>query len=199
MVQPLAPILKEADAFFMAESKLHDTARSLARLLDEEGIPYAIAGALALAAHGRIRLTEDVDVLIRKDDLARFKQKWLGRGYVELTAGLKAIRDTHRSVKIDFLLTGEFPGDGLPKPVSFPDPAKEPTVGDDLRVLSLDTLLELKLASGMTAPHRGQDLVDVTELIRVRNLPRDHAQALNEYVRAEYLELWELAQIRDDY
>jgi hypothetical protein len=198
-VQPLAPILKEADAYFMAESKLHDAARSLARLFDEEGIPYAIAGALALAAHGRVRLTEDVDVLIRKDDLARFKQKWLGRGYVEITKGLKAVRDTQRSVKIDFLLAGEFPGDGLPKPVSFPDPIALPVEGGDLRVLPLDTLMELKLASGMTAPQRGQDLVDVTELIRVRKLPREHAEALAEYVRAKYLELWELAQIRDDY
>src|SRR5260221_14390008 len=105
MEQSLGPILRDADANFMGQSKLHETARALARLLDEEGIPYAIAGALALAVHGRVRLTEDVDVLLRKEDLAAFKQKWLGRGYAEL----------------DFLLVGDFSGDGKPKPVAFPD------------------------------------------------------------------------------
>ncbi len=73
MEQSLGPILRDADAYFMGQSKLHETARALARLLDEEGIPYAIAGALALAVHGRVRLTEDVDVLLRKEDLAAFK------------------------------------------------------------------------------------------------------------------------------
>ncbi len=72
-------------------------------------------------------------------------------------------------------------------------------MSDDLRVLSLRTLIELKLASGMTAPHRGQDLVDVMELIRGRGLAKEYGDSLNEYVRARYLDLWELAQTRDDY
>jgi hypothetical protein len=199
MAQGLEPILREADDYFMGQSKLHEAARALARLLDDEGIPYLISGALALAAHGRVRLTEDVDVLLRREDLAAFKQKWLGRGYVEITPGLKAVRDTQRNVKVDFLLAGEFPGDGKPKPVVFPDPAKEDAIGEELRVLSLRTLIELKLAAGMTAPHRGQDLVDVMELIRVRGLSREYADSLNEYVRAKYLEQWQLAQVRDDY
>jgi hypothetical protein len=199
MAQALEPILREADGYFMGESKLHETARALARLLDDDGIPYAISGALALAAHGRVRLTEDVAILLRREDLAAFKQKWLGRGYVEITPGLKAVRDTHRNVKVDFLLAGEFPGDGKPKPVAFPDPATEDATGEDLRVLSLRTLIELKLASGMTAAHRGQDLVDVMELIRVRGLSREYADSLNEYVRAKYLEQWQLARVRDDY
>lgn len=54
------------------------------------------------------------------------------------------------------------------------------------RVLPLHRLIELKLASGMTAAHRGQDLVDVMELIRARDLPRDFAEQLDAYVRAEY-------------
>jgi hypothetical protein len=198
-VQPLGPILKEADAYFMAESKLHDTALALGRILSAEGVPYAIAGALALAVHGRVRMTEDIDVLIRKEDLVRFKRAWLGRGYVEIAAGLKAIRDTERGVRIDFLLAGEFPGDGKPKPVAFPDPKVEPVVGDELKVLSLGTLIELKIASGMTARHRAQDHVDVVALVRARNLGRDYATELDEYVREKYLELWELAQVRDDY
>jgi len=183
----------------MGRSQLHEAARELARLFEAQGIPYAIGGALALGVHGRRRLTEDVDVLIRREDLSRFKSQWLGRGYVEITPGLKAIRDTQRNVKIDFLITGDYPGDGKPKPVAFPDPATQPTEADGFRVLSLETLVELKLASGMTAPHRGQDLVDVMELIRIRDLPAGYADRLSEYVREKYSEMWQLAQAHDDY
>jgi len=199
MAQSLSRVLDDADEYFMQRSRLHEAARELARLFDAKGIPYAIGGALALGVHGRRRLTEDVDILVRREDLAVFKQTWLGRGYVEITPGLKAIRDTQRNVKIDFLLAGDYPGDGKPKPVVFPDPSIQYVETDGLRVLSLETLVELKLASGMTAAHRGQDLVDVMELIRVRGLPPEFAERLNEFVRAKYAEMWVLAQARDDY
>jgi hypothetical protein len=192
-------VLQEADAYLVGRSRLQDAARALARIFDEERIPYALAGAIALGVHGRVRLTEDVDVLLRREDLARFKRSWLGRGYVEPTPGLKAVRDTARDVRIDFLLAGDYPGDGAPKPVAFPDPATRATELDGLRVLDLDALIELKLASGMTAAHRGQDLVDVMELIRARALPIEHAEHLHAWVREKYRELWRLAQVRDDY
>lgn len=60
-------------------------------------------------------------------------------------------------------------------------------------------LIELKLASGMTAPHRARDIADVIDLIRARSLPEDHCERLNPYVREKYLELWQLAQVVDDY
>jgi hypothetical protein len=106
----------------MGRSRIHAAARALVRIFDDEGIPYAIAGAIALGAHGRVRLTEAVDVLLPREDLARFKRGWLGRGYVEPTPGLKAVRDTTRNVRVDFLLSGDYPGDGAPKPIAFPDP-----------------------------------------------------------------------------
>lgn len=53
----LAAILDEADAFFMGKGKLHEAAGRISRNFDEMGIPYAIAGAVALAAHGRRRLS----------------------------------------------------------------------------------------------------------------------------------------------
>jgi hypothetical protein len=192
-------VLEEADAYLTGRSRLQDAVRALVRILDEEGIPYAIAGAIALGAHGRLRLTEDVDVVLRRDDLARFKRSWLGRGYTEPTPGLKAVRDTARNVRIDFMLTGDYPGDGAPKPIAFPDPTTRTTESDGFRVLDLDALIELKLASGMTAPQRGQDLVDVMELIRARALPLDHAERLHPWVREKFRELWQLAQVRDDY
>lgn len=183
----------------MGRSDVHGAARAIARLFEEEGIVYAIAGALALGAHGRPRLTDDVDILIRREDLASFKERWLGRGYVEVTKGLKAVRDTAHGVKLDFLIVGEFPGDGQPKPVAFPDPATQSSTGDGFRIVDLPTLIELKLASGMTAPHRARDIADVIDLIRARSLPREYGGQLNPYVRDKFDELWELGQIEEDY
>jgi hypothetical protein len=40
------------------------TARWIADRLDEEHLPYAISGALALAAHGVPRMTKDVDLAV---------------------------------------------------------------------------------------------------------------------------------------
>jgi hypothetical protein len=144
-------------------------------------------------------VTEDVDLLLTREGLAELKRRCLGLGYVEQFAGSKGLRDTQYGVKIDVLLAGDFPGDGKPKPVVFPDPASEPLHrGGRYAVLSLERLIELKLASGMTAPHRLKDLADVLELVRVRRLPRELAQRLDPYVRAKFEELWVAAQAPDD-
>ncbi len=182
----------------MGRSNLHEAARRLARIFDEMGIVYAVAGAMALAAYGRRRMTEDIDILVTAEDLARFKAEWIGRGYVEIRPGLKAIRDTDLGVRIDFIVSGQFPGDGKPKSVVFPVPQPDYPDAGGLRVLPLDVLIELKLASGMTAAHRGQDLVDVMEVVRARHLPRELANALDPFVRAEFERQWQLAQIGDD-
>jgi hypothetical protein len=184
----------------MNESPIQRAARAIASRLDELEIKYAVAGALSLAAHGFVRATEDVDILVSREDLERFKSEWLGRGYVNLRPGGKAVRDTAEGVKIDFLIEGEFPGDGAPKPVRFPNPLEASVESGGFRVLSLERLLELKLASGMTAPHRLQDLADVQRLIQVRHLLRDTAVALDPYVREKFDELWVSAQHdADDY
>jgi len=59
-----------------------------------------------------------------------------------------------------------------------------------VRIVTLEKLVELKLASGMTAPDRLKDLADVQELIKVRGLTADFAATLNPYVRDKFLELY---------
>ena len=191
-------LLAEGQDYFMGVGRLHDAAAAIGGLLTDATIDYAIAGALALGEHGFKRFTSDVDVLIRREDLARFKTQWLGRGYVDVRPGGKAIRDTANNVKIDFLLTGDFPGDGKPKPVAFPDPKAAAVQGTKYRVVSLPRLIEMKLASGMTAPHRLHDLADILRLIREAGLPKALAFELDPYVRAKFDELWILAQHEDD-
>ena len=71
-------IAKRVDDFMMERSPVHDTMRRLAQTLGDLGIPFAIAGAMAANAHGHRRTTAAVDVLVRREDLVRFKDRWIG-------------------------------------------------------------------------------------------------------------------------
>lgn len=184
----------------MGKSPVHGASARVSQALKDLNISFAIAGALAANIHGYHRTTGDVNILLMAEGLAEFKGRWLGRGWVEVFPGSKAVRDTEHNVKIDILNTGGFPGDGKPKPVAFPDPATVAEISPDgTPVLPLLVLIELKLASGMTAAHRPRDLDDVIQLIRVNALPIEYALQLHPYVQDRFRELWTAAQITDDY
>jgi hypothetical protein len=68
-----------------------------------------------------------------------------------------------------------------------------------MRMLDLRSLIELKLASWMTAPHRPRDMDDVIRLIKIHGLSRAYADRLHDYVRDEFDKLWALAQVKDRY
>ncbi len=186
--------VENAQRFFMGEADVQRALERLARLLDEKGIPYAVIGAMALNEWGYRRVTVDVDVLLAPDGLQSLKDEVLGRGYVEKFPGSRGLRDTEAGVNIDVILAGEYPGDGRPKPVVFPHPAQAAIRGRRVALLPLPQLIELKLASGLSAPHRLKDLADVLELIRILSLPKGMAESLDTSVRAKYEELWQAAQ-----
>jgi hypothetical protein len=191
-------ILQEASEFFMQRGNVNQTLRDLARRLDEAGIPYAVLGAIALGQHGMPRMTMDIDVLLTPQGLAQFKARYLGRGYVPAFPGAeKTFRYGDTGVRIEVITTGEYPGDGLPKPVSFPDPQEASVEIGGVRVVTLERLIELKLASGMTAAHRLRDLADVQDLIRFLGLPEELAERLDGSVRPVYQKLWSQSQAPD--
>ena len=193
-------IAQQADEFFMNRSPIHDTMKRLVVSLGELNIPFAIAGAMAANAHGHRRTTADVDILIREGDLQRFKEERFGLGWVEKFEGSKNFRDATNSVSVDTLIVGQYPGDGRPKPVAFPEPETVAEIDDEgIPYVSLKTLLELKIASGMTAQHRLQDMADVIQLIRANKLPQEYSSELNPYVAEKYVELWKSAQVDEDY
>ncbi len=185
-----AASLAVAGRFFMRDDPVFNTLRTIAARLNQLEIPYAIVGGMALVAHGYDRTTVDVDILVRPDDLLKIHERLEGLGYVRPFQGSKNLRDAMTKVKIEFLTTGSFPGDGRSKPVAFPEPAHVAVEIDGIRYLRLPTLVELKLASGMTNAGRLKDLADVQELIRTLKLDRNFAQQLNPYVREKFDELW---------
>lgn len=191
-------ILQEASEFFMERGNVYQALHDLAHRLDEAGIPYAILGGIALGQHGMPRMTMDIDVLLTPEGLGEFKKQCVGRGYVPAFPGAeKTFRAAETGVRIEVITTGEYPGDGLPKAVRFPDPRESSVEIKGIRVVTLERLVELKLASGMTAAHRLRDLADVQDLIRALSLPLEFAERLDSSVRALYQKLWSESQAPD--
>ncbi|HKI36908.1 MAG TPA: nucleotidyltransferase family protein [Gemmataceae bacterium] len=182
----------EGSMHFENESKVHKTLRKITNRLDKLGIPYAVVGGMALFFHGYRRFTEDVDLLVTREGLQKVHESLEGSGYLPPFTGSKHLRDTDTGVKVEFLTTGDYPGDGKPKPVAFPDPTGLTVEVDGMRFLKLAKLIELKLASGMTNPTRGKDLVDVQEIITARKLPENFAEQLDPFVQDKYREIWTL-------
>jgi len=195
MLQPKTSVIdvyEEARRYFMGEGTLNKTLARLSNDLEERGIDYMVIGAVALLAHGYPRFTEDIDLVMTAEGLQKFHEELVGLGYVPAFPGArKRLRSTTDNVSIEVMTTGEYPGDGKPKPVSMPEPAQASTEIDGIKVVTLEKLIELKLASGISAPDRLKDLADVQELIKIRNLGADFALNLDPYVRAKYLELEE--------
>ncbi len=192
-------MLREGDALFRQQGAAYDTLRRLVRRFAAEDIPYALIGGMALISHGYRRYTEDVDILLTAEGLSFFRQKCVGRGYVPAFSGArKTFRDTANNVRIEIVVTGEYPGDGKPKRVVFPDPLQASSEQDGIRVIQLEKLIELKLASGLSAAHRLRDLADVQDLIMALRLPLDLADRLDASVRVEYRRLWAAAQLAGD-
>ncbi len=181
--------MSEGSLFFEGKGKVQVALQRIARRLNEIGIPYAVVGGMALFHYGHRRFTEDVDILVTREGLKQIHAALDGLGYVRSSYS-KHLRDTDAGVKIEFLISGEFPGDGKRKPVAFPDPKGVSVESAGISILNLETLVELKLASGLSNTERGKDLVDVQELIKELRLPADFAERLNPYVQQEYRLLW---------
>jgi hypothetical protein len=182
--------MSESDQYFQGKGEVHRTLKRLAQRLDEFEINYVVVGGLAMYKHGYIRFTDDVDLLVTRDALKEIHRRLDGLGYLPPFSGSKNLRDTDNGVKIEFLVTGEFPGDGKPKPVAFPNPDAVATDEAGIRYINLPALIELKLASGMTNIDRAKDIGDVVELIKAANLPIEFGDSLNPFVQEKYRELW---------
>ena len=175
---------------FDKTNQVFRTLERIAAKLKEIGVPYALVGGLAMFHHGYRRFTEDVDILVSRAGLKTIHDRLEGLGYLPPFTGSKHLRDVESGVKIEFLIEGDYPGDGKPKPVSFPDPQSVAVEIDGIQCLRLPKLVELKLASG-TAPNRLKDLADVQEMIRILELSIDFGEQLDSSVRDSYRLLWE--------
>jgi len=182
-------VVSEGERLFQGQGRLRTTYERLTNRLEASNISYTLVGGYALILHGVRRFTEDIDLLVTRSGLDRLHRKLIGQGYVRVAPESRNLRDVETGVQIEFLVTGEFPGDGKAKSLAFPDPGTVIEIREGINVIDLKSLIELKLASGMTAKERLQDLADVQRLIQYHHLSPDFAQELHPYVQSKFLEL----------
>ncbi|MGB6309487.1 MAG: DUF6036 family nucleotidyltransferase [Steroidobacteraceae bacterium] len=108
--------------------------------LERAGVRYIVAGGLAVNAHGYLRFTKDVDIvvqLVRENIVLQF---W---------------SDKHPETPINMFVTEPFPFDE-----EYSRALVKPLHGSiDVRFVSLPTLVRMKETAG-----RSQDLVDIENL-----------------------------------
>lgn len=181
--------MNESSLFFDGQGRVQQTLRRITKRLNDLNIPYAVAGGMALFYHGYRRYTEDVDILITQAGVDKLHEAVDGLGFVRPFSVSKNLRDADTGVKIEFLITGAFPGDGKPKAVAFPDPADVATEISGVKFLNVPAFVTLKLTSGLTGADRGKDIIDVFELIKAAPLDDSLAPQLAPFVQPKYLEL----------
>jgi hypothetical protein len=186
--------LREIDMYFQGRDPVHQTMRRLVRRLAKASIPHAVAGGMAVFAHKYRRTTDDVDVLLTRQGLERFRELFVPKKYEPWPRRSRRFTDRISKVSVDFLVTGLFPGSGEPGPVVYPDPESVRTVIEKTQVVNLPTLVELKLAA-----RRHQDFADVVNLIRFNNLDESFANQLNPSVQRDYIECLEEKRREDEY
>ena len=157
------------DRMIRAVEKVRDRLRRAVAALNKAGVPYAVAGGNAVAAwvsrvdEAAVRNTRDVDILLRRADLAAAKVALAGAGFV------------YRHVKsIDMFLVGPgasardalhivFAGEKVrPEyPASAPD-VFDSEQTDAFRLLTLEALVRMKLTS-----FRDKDRTHLRDLLEV--------------------------------
>lgn len=180
------------EALERAVENVRDRAKRAARALEEGGVPYAVVGGNAVASwiirHGKggARNTRDVDILIRRQDFDAAKAALEARGFLhQHVFGVEVFLDgsdslPSESVHVVFANERVKADDPLPSP----DVTESEPVGD-FRVLSLDSLVRMKLTA-----YRRKDQVHLLDLLGVGlidqswcdRLPSELAQRLQHLI-----------------
>jgi hypothetical protein len=175
--------LQEIGLFIQKQSPQHQAMRRLARRLKRARIPYAIMGAMAVNAHGSERTTKDVDVLLSRKGFERFRRVVVPNFYKKVEGRPRRFVEKASGVQLDVLVTGLYPGTGGPGPFAFPDSKQVRKEIDNIQVISLPQLIQLRLAS-----RRYYDFGDVVFLIRVHDLDESFLEELHPSVHQDFIE-----------
>lgn len=191
--------LKSMCRFFAKAGPVYETYLRITQLLNELTIPYAVIGGMALNAHGYVRATIDVDILVNVSDVLRIQNAASELGFMLRLPSRKNLRDTKTGVKVDLFCAGDFPGDGKPGAIEFPNPATCAVQIDGVSHIRLEDLINLKLAAGMGSVVRIRHCADAMELIKICKLKEEFAAQLHPYVREKYLEYWRAVRDEPDW
>ncbi|MBI2825691.1 MAG: hypothetical protein HYX69_13485 [Planctomycetia bacterium] len=172
----------------LGNESLWETAKTCHGALTDAGIPYAVAGGVAVCLHGYQRNTIDLDLVVQpgQSDTVRAALEAAGLSWNERKHEFR----TSSGISVQFLVAGERAGRN--SEVRLPDPADHKSVVEleGLVVLSLAALIESKIACGQSNLRRThKDFADVVELVAKHHLGRDFARHLHKSLRPTYRQL----------
>ena len=149
-----------------------------ATALEQAGVPYAVVGGNAVAAwvsrvdESAVRNTQDVDILIRREDLPAAIEAMSSAGFVYLhAAGIDMLLDgpaakARDAVHLVFAKEKVRPEYLLPTP-----DVGESEASASFRLLSLESLVRMKLTS-----YRRKDQMHLLDLLEVGLIDADWPQ-----------------------
>ncbi len=133
------------DVFRFVSPQVRNAAVRTAAQLERIGVRYALAGGLAVGAHGYIRATADVDFLVGEEAFDHHGS------FVTFKTGVPIEVE---GIRIDYL-----------SPISLGSQVEEtldhPPVSEGLPVVPIEVLIYMKLVA-----KRRRDLVDIVELVK---------------------------------
>jgi len=133
------------DTFRFVSPQVRDAAKQTAAQLERIGVRYALAGGLAVGAHGYVRATNHVEFLVGTEAFENHGP------LVTFKAGVPIEVE---GIRIDYL-----------SPVSLGPQVEEalnhPVTSEGLAVVPIEALIYMKLVA-----KRRKDLVDVVELLK---------------------------------
>jgi hypothetical protein len=161
--------------------------RELDSAFRRQAIGYAAIGGLAVNAHGFVRATRDIDLLVLVEDAVKVRAVAIGLGYRILDDG-KEIASYVRDLQRFDVMHAQ-------RPISrnLLERAVEVDIdGMKLPVIPVEGLIGLKVQAYNDNPKRLQDVMDMIELFRI------HAQSLNMEEVRSYFRLFDRERLLDD-
>jgi hypothetical protein len=144
---------------------LGDELEALLAALEARGAGYALAGGLALAVHGIVRATADIDLVVPDAELDAVAAVAHACGFtVATTLTFASGLEIRRLAKIEgdeTLILDLLRADG-PGEEAYRTRLRIQFSGQEIAVVSRQGLVAMKLAAG-----RDQDLVDVRRLLEL--------------------------------
>lgn len=155
--------------------------------LNEQEVPFALIGGLALASHDVIRATQDIDLLVPIDKADQVDARLTRLGYRCLHRSHDAGNYARNRERVDFLYASR------PIALQLLTNARDvETSMGRLRVVSAEGLIGFKLQGLVNDPRRTQDLEDIRALLRANAGRIDLAEV------RRYFELFGREQLLDD-
>ena len=132
--------------------------------------PPALIGGLALAAHGYVRTTSDIDLLIAFEDADRAEQALLALGYQRIYRSEHAANYRRGPQGLDFLYAARPIARDLLR-------RARPAPGSEVPVVGVEGIIGFKLQARFNAPERLHDTNDIRELVARHRQTLDRAEA----------------------